>query len=127
MLLLDVAKEGQIAVGILRDGGGQVGCGFAGRLAEQHLLIGDALLSLGDAPDGLVENGLGLAVVPQLTLPRDTSSVVGVRLDDPPVTRTIGLIRRAGRSLSPAAEAFVTLLMQASQDTAAPARRKRRA
>ena len=76
---------------------------------------------------GMVENGLGLAVVPRLTLPRDTSSVVGVRLEDPAVTRTIGLIRRTGRSLSPAAEAFVALLMQASQDSAAPVRRKRRA
>jgi DNA-binding transcriptional LysR family regulator len=74
---------------------------------------------------GMVENGLGLAVVPQLTLPQDTSSVVGVRLEDPAVTRTIGLIQRAGRSLSPAAQAFVQLLMQASRGSGATAGRKR--
>jgi DNA-binding transcriptional LysR family regulator len=74
---------------------------------------------------GMVENGLGLAVVPQLTLPRDAAIVVGVRLEDPPVTRTIGLIRRAGRSLSPAAEAFVALLMQASRESQKTTRAKR--
>src|SRR3954463_6444032 len=52
---------------------------------------------------GIVENGLGVAVVPQLTLPRGRGPVVGVRLDKPTVERTLGIVRRAGRSLSPAA------------------------
>ena len=64
---------------------------------------------------GLVENGLGVAVVPRLTLPRQPAQVVGVRLDDPPITRTIGLISRTGRSLSPAARAFVGLMSEASR------------
>lgn len=66
---------------------------------------------------GLVENGLGVAVVPQLTLPRDSQLVVGVRLEQPAITRTIGMIRRTGRSLSPAATAFARLLTQASRAT----------
>jgi DNA-binding transcriptional LysR family regulator len=64
---------------------------------------------------GLVENGLGVAVVPRLTLPGGLSSVVGVRLDKPQIFRTLGIIRRSGRSLSPAAAAFARLLTQASR------------
>ncbi|MDB5897121.1 MAG: transcriptional regulator, LysR family-like protein [Ramlibacter sp.] len=66
---------------------------------------------------GMVENGLGVAVVPQLTLPRAPASVVGVRLEKPDISRTIALIRRSNRSLSPAAVAFVKLLTQASKAT----------
>lgn len=62
---------------------------------------------------GLVEAGLGIAIVPQLTVPRRPATVVGIPFD-PPVTRTIGLIRRAGRTLSPAAVAFAKLLVEAS-------------
>jgi DNA-binding transcriptional LysR family regulator len=72
---------------------------------------------------GLVENGLALAVVPQLALPRHTAAVVGVPLTQPSITRTIGMIQRAGRSLSPAATAFARLLTQASRDTARSGRR----
>jgi DNA-binding transcriptional LysR family regulator len=64
---------------------------------------------------GLVEAGLGVAIVPQLTLPpRPDARVVGVPLV-PAVTRTIGLIRRAGRTLSPAADAFAKLLVETSR------------
>ena len=69
---------------------------------------------------GLVEAGLGVAIVPQLTVPRRPAAVVGIVLE-PPVTRTIGLIRRAGRTLSPAADAFAKLLVAASRT-----RKKRR-
>lgn len=69
---------------------------------------------------GLVEAGLGIAVVPQLTVPRRPASVVGIPLD-PPVTRIIGLIHRVGRTLSPAADAFAKLLVEASR-----ARQRRR-
>lgn len=64
---------------------------------------------------GLVENGLAVAVVPQLTLPRSRTAVVGVRLESPAISRTLGIIRRAGRSLSPAAEAFAGVLSRAGQ------------
>jgi DNA-binding transcriptional LysR family regulator len=69
---------------------------------------------------GLVENGLGVAVVPQLTLPRRSATVVGVRLEQPSISRTIGMIRRSGRSFSPAAAAFARLLTQASRGTIKP-------
>lgn len=66
---------------------------------------------------GFVDNGLGVAIVPQLTLPRQPASVVGVPLEHPVISRTIGLTQRTGRSLSPAAAAFARLLTQASRAT----------
>jgi len=74
---------------------------------------------------GMVENGMGIAVVPQLTLPRMPAAVVGVRLENPAITRPVGIIRRAGRSLSPAAQAFADLLAaNAIRATPKAARRK---
>lgn len=67
---------------------------------------------------GFVDNGLGVAIVPQLTLPQQPASVVGVPLEHPAISRTIGLTQRTGRSLSPAAAAFAQLLTQASRATA---------
>jgi DNA-binding transcriptional LysR family regulator len=50
---------------------------------------------------GLVESGLGLAVVPKLTVPQGPGRIVGVRLENPAVSRTLALVQRQGRSLSP--------------------------
>jgi DNA-binding transcriptional LysR family regulator len=75
---------------------------------------------------GLVEHGMGVAVVPQLTLPHRPGSVVGVRLEKPAISRPIGIIKRAGRSLSPAAEAFAALLADASRAALNPGQRARR-
>jgi DNA-binding transcriptional LysR family regulator len=72
---------------------------------------------------GLVENGLAIAVVPQLALPGKASAVVGVPLEKPPVTRTIGMIRPKGRTLSPAAAAFARMLTRASRATIRAGRR----
>jgi LysR substrate binding domain len=53
---------------------------------------------------GLVEAGLGVAAVPALAMPaKDHPLLVSVPLVDPVVTRRVGLMRRKGRSLSPAA------------------------
>ncbi|AMO22900.1 LysR family transcriptional regulator [Ramlibacter solisilvae] len=73
---------------------------------------------------GLVEHGLAIAVVPRLALPRKPGSVVGVPLDKPAITRTIGLVKRTGRSLSPAAAAFARMLTQASRASGQGAARK---
>lgn len=71
---------------------------------------------------GLVEAGLGVAIVPQLTVPRQPATVVGIPLV-PTVTRTLGIIRRTSRTLSPAAEAFAKLLVQASRGSGRQRRR----
>lgn len=95
--------------------------------SRNRMLIDQAIAEVGRLPRpacevrhistliGLVQNGLVVAIVPQLTLPSDRSSVIGVRLEKPDITRTIGLIQRTGRSLSPAAAAFVKLLDQAGR------------
>lgn len=59
----------------------------------------------------LVEAGVGIGVVPRFGLQgaRD-AALVGVPLGNPEVTRSIGVIRRRGQALSPAAQAFRDLL-----------------
>jgi len=60
----------------------------------------------------LVEAGLGVAAVPRLAMPlTDHATLVSVPLVDPAITRTVGLIRRRGRSLSPAAQQLYDLLL----------------
>jgi DNA-binding transcriptional LysR family regulator len=54
---------------------------------------------------GLVEAGLGVAAVPSMAMPgADHPLLVSVPLVDPVITRKVGLIRRKGRTLSPAAQ-----------------------
>ena len=54
---------------------------------------------------GLVEAGMGIAAVPRLSMPPEGHPVlVSVPLVDPLITRTVGLIRRRGRALTPAAQ-----------------------
>lgn len=54
----------------------------------------------------LVEGGLGLAVLPQLALPPAHAEVCGVPLSAPDLWRTLGLLQRRDRVLSPAADAL---------------------
>jgi DNA-binding transcriptional LysR family regulator len=59
---------------------------------------------------GLVEAGLGVAAVPSMAMPGPGHPLlVSVPLVDPIVTRKVGLIRRRGRSLSPAAQQLYDL------------------
>jgi len=98
--------------------------------SRNRLLIDQALAELPPLPRpvcevrhvstliGMVENGLGMAVVPRLTLPRQPAPVRGVRLEQPEISRTLGILQRSGRSLSPAAAALSALLVAASRETA---------
>lgn len=53
----------------------------------------------------LVEAGMGIAAVPRLAMPPDGHpTLISVPLEKPTITRTIGLIRRINRPLSPAAQ-----------------------
>ena len=62
---------------------------------------------------GLVEAGLGVAAVPSIAMPgADHPLLVSVPLIDPVVTRKVGLIRRKGRSLSPAAQQLYGFLSE---------------
>lgn len=61
----------------------------------------------------LVEAGLGVAAVPAMAMPaRDHPLIVGVPLFEPTVSRRLGLIKRRGRELSPAAELLYALCMK---------------
>jgi DNA-binding transcriptional LysR family regulator len=61
---------------------------------------------------GLVEAGLGVAAVPRLAMPQgDHATLVSIPLVEPTITRTVGLIRRRSRSLSPAAQQLYDLLL----------------
>ena len=60
---------------------------------------------------GFVESGLGVAAVPRLSMPRKGHPLlVSVPIVEPEIVRTIGLIRRRGRSLSPAAAHLYDML-----------------
>ena len=62
----------------------------------------------------LVEAGLGIAAVPQLAMPpRDHPTLASIPLVEPAVTRTVGLIRRRGIALSPAAQELYDMVLAA--------------
>jgi DNA-binding transcriptional LysR family regulator len=61
---------------------------------------------------GMVETGVGIAIVPQLAAPRGDDAVLAtLRLVRPVANRTILLLRRRDRSLSPAASAVWAALL----------------
>ena len=65
---------------------------------------------------GMVEAGLGIAVVPELAAPRhDDPALATCQLVEPDVSRTILLLRRRDRSLSPAATAVWGALLHLYQ------------
>ncbi|HYQ50533.1 MAG TPA: LysR family transcriptional regulator [Pseudomonas sp.] len=62
---------------------------------------------------GLVEAGLGVAAVPLMAMPAaDHPILTRVPLTDPVVMRSVGLIKRRGRTLTPAALALERLVVQ---------------
>jgi DNA-binding transcriptional LysR family regulator len=96
-----------------------------GKSSGNRLLLDQALSGLEGRPQpiyeaqhvttmlGLVEAGLGVAAVPSLAMPAaDHPLLVSVPLIEPIVTRRVGLIRRMGRTLSPAAQQLYTLFAE---------------
>ena len=62
---------------------------------------------------GLVEAGLGIAVLPRLATPAPGHPIIrAIRLTDPEISRTIGIIRRRGAGLSPSASRLLTMLLE---------------
>lgn len=60
---------------------------------------------------GLVEAGLGVAVVPRLSMPQgEHATLTTVTLVEPTVDRTVGLIQRRGRELPPSARQLYQLI-----------------
>ena len=109
------------------------------KASGNRLLLDQALAGVASRPQaiyeaqhvttmlGLVEAGLGVAAVPSMAMPgADHPLLVSVPLSDPVITRKVGLIRRKGRSLSPAAQQlyeFFTEMKKAPRTAKAPAKR----
>lgn len=61
---------------------------------------------------GLVEAGLGISVLPRMATPQgDHPFLATCPIRDPEVSRTIGVVRRRGASISPAAATFMNMLI----------------
>jgi DNA-binding transcriptional LysR family regulator len=74
---------------------------------------------------GLVEAGLGVAAVPSLAMPGpEHPLLVSVPLTEPAVKRRVGLIRRKGRSLSPAAQQLYQFFAEMKKRSGNMAKRK---
>ena len=70
---------------------------------------------------GLVEAGLGISVLPKMATPPGEHPFLITRpIRDPEVSRTIGVVRRRGGSMSPAAATFVDMLIGTWGDPRAP-------
>lgn len=62
---------------------------------------------------GLIEAGLGLAAVPSIAMPVATHPILAsVALTEPEVVRQMGLLKRRGRTLTPAALALERLIRE---------------
>lgn len=64
----------------------------------------------------LIAAGLGVTALPRLTLPLIGFACMSVRpLEQPSLSRSIGVVTRIGRSLSPAAQAFLSSLIESTR------------
>jgi DNA-binding transcriptional LysR family regulator len=101
------------------------------RRSGNRLILDRALLPHGIVPAwhyeaehlstslGLVEAGLGVAVVPRLALPREAHPVLVARpLREPEVDRATGLLLRRGAEPGPAARALMDLLEAGMRESA---------
>ncbi|MCA8932426.1 MAG: LysR family transcriptional regulator [Rhodospirillaceae bacterium] len=85
----------------------QIGAAFEPRFEVSHLATAGAL----------VAEGLGVSALPGLTLPVIGGASLVVRpLKAPEVTRRIGLVFLAGRTLSPAAQELIDLILRSPRD-----------
>jgi DNA-binding transcriptional LysR family regulator len=65
---------------------------------------------------GLVEAGLGVAILPRLAASAPNRPTIRtLRLTEPEISRTIGIMRRRGGTLSPHASQFLRMLLEAWQ------------
>jgi DNA-binding transcriptional LysR family regulator len=65
---------------------------------------------------GMVRAGLGITILPSSTLEvQSATDLVWRQLANRSLARKIGVLRRRGRSLSPAAESFIAFLLQTTK------------
>ncbi|MGF6978758.1 DNA-binding transcriptional LysR family regulator [Paraburkholderia sp. JPY465] len=69
---------------------------------------------------GLIEAGLGVAAVPSMAMPgHDHPILTSVPLVEPVVKRRVGIVRRRGRPLTPAAQEFHRTIIEMKRAGAA--------
>jgi len=95
------------------------------RSSGNRQLLDDIMSKLGIQPSyafevshigtllGMVEAGLGIAAVPRAALPINHPSVIGLPLKNPTISRSLGLLRKQGSALRPAAALFHEFLQEA--------------
>jgi len=67
----------------------------------------------------MTAHGLGLAILPATMLPKDQfPTLIAKPLTRPAITRPVSLLQRQGRTLSPAAKAFVAVARKVFAETA---------
>ena len=88
------------------------------RSSGNRQVLDDALARAGVNPEisfevshiatliGMVDAGLGVAVVPRMALPSAHATLTGISLRRPSADRVLGLVTRHGSALRPAAEVF---------------------
>jgi DNA-binding transcriptional LysR family regulator len=62
---------------------------------------------------GMVEAGIGIAAVPRTALPTNHPDMIGLPLKNPSISRSLGLLRKQGSTLRPAAAMFHDHLFEA--------------
>ena len=68
---------------------------------------------------GLVEAGLGISVLPRMATPQGDHPILVTRpIVSPEISRSIGVVRRRGGSISPAAATFMNMLIGTWGDVA---------
>lgn len=95
------------------------------RSSGNRQLLDDAMSKAGLIPNfafevshigtllGMVEAGLGIAAVPRTALPVNHPDVIGLPLKNPTISRSLGLLRKQGSTLRPAAAMFHDHLFEA--------------
>ena len=69
---------------------------------------------------GLVEEGLGMSVIPLMSRPRGRHPIIRIiPLTEPVVRRTIGFVEARNRELSRTAEELKTLIVEVAQEVGA--------
>lgn len=69
----------------------------------------------------LVENRLGVTLLPQISVPAHRGRYVVAELREPEIARELCLIRLNGRKLSPAAQRCADMIISGLQNAVAPA------
>lgn len=107
------ALQGHPLIGVSKNSGNRTVLDHALAVADQQLElnwfyeVNHLSTSL-----GLVEAGLGISVLPKLATPqREHPLIATIKLVDPIVTRSIGVVERRGAKLSPSAMRFREMLV----------------